>query len=140
MKSLQQPSVGPFERERSPNDLDGLLRSYFVAQVPQPWPVLKPPAARALREGRVVARSFSLLRSRFALAASLLVLLTSQFFVSGMFSGFSQFAREGGRGRLEATNRIDSAMPREPKPALRLKKAEAIRPLGGDRSLIPGRR
>ena len=56
----------------------------------------------------------ALVRSRIALAASLLILLISQFFVSGMFSGSTHFATNGDPGRTEATNRVDSAMPREP--------------------------
>jgi len=139
MNSLHQPLAGPLERNRSANDLDGLLRVFFLAQVPEPWPVLKPPATLSLRGERASVRRPSLFRSRIALAASLLILLISQFFVSGMFSGSTHFAPDGNPGRTEATNRIDSVMPREPKPVSRLKKTEAIRPFGGETTSIPRR-
>ena len=74
MKSLQKPVESPNERERSASDLDGLLRDFFRAQMPEPWPVLKPPATLSLPGGGAAARRPSLFRSRFALAASLLIL------------------------------------------------------------------
>jgi hypothetical protein len=127
MNSLQQPRAGSFGHDRSANDLDGLLRAFFRAQVPEPWPAPKPPATSSLRGEGALVRRPSLFRSRFALAASLLILLISQLFVSNMFSGYAHFSADRDSGGLEATNVIDSAMPREPRPVSRLKKAEVIR-------------
>jgi hypothetical protein len=104
--------------ERAPNELDGLLRAFFRAQVPEPWPELKPPAPLSPRGEGAAARRRSLFRSRFILAASLLILLLSQLFVSRMFSGYTRVAMDSNRGKIEATNRIDSAIPREPKRIL----------------------
>ena len=113
-----QARTNSLELERAPNELDGLLRAFFRAQVPEPWPALKPPATLSLRGEGAPARRPSLFRSRFILAASLLILLLSQLFVSKMFSGYTYVATDSNRGKIEATNRIDSASPREPKRLL----------------------
>ncbi len=113
-----QARTNALELERAPNELDGLLRAFFRAQVPEPWPALKPPATLSLRGEGAPARRPSLFRSRFILAASLLILLLSQLFVSKMFSGYTYVATDSNRGKIEATNRIDSASPREPKRLL----------------------
>ena len=49
-------------------ELDGLLRAYYQAEMPNPWPEWRPPAAGSRRR--------PLAKSRLALAASL-VLLTA---------------------------------------------------------------
>ncbi len=110
-----QARTNSLELERAPNEFDGLLRAFFRAQVPEPWPALKPPATLSLRGEGAPARRPSLFRSRFILAASLLILLLSQLFVSKMFSGYTYVSNPG---KIEATNRIDSAIPREPKRLL----------------------
>jgi hypothetical protein len=119
MSSLQPPLVGPREIGRPPADFDALIRAFFRVQMPEPWPVLKPPATPSLDgKAAVPLRRRSLLRSRFALAACLLVLLIGQFVISTMFSVYAPFAADGNRGRLEATNRkTGSVKPRGPKPA-----------------------
>jgi hypothetical protein len=104
MKSLQQSAVEPRVGDRSPDDVDGLLRVFFRAQVPKPWPVLKPPATKSRQEGVAAPRGLSLLRSRIALAASLLILLFGQLFISGMFSDYAHSTADGDRGKTEATN------------------------------------
>ena len=106
MNSLQQPRAGSLQFDRASDELDGLLGAFFRAQVPEPWPALKLPATLSLREEGAAARRSSLFRSRFVLAASLLILLLSQLFISNMFS---HRATDNNRGGLEATNRIDSA-------------------------------
>jgi hypothetical protein len=113
-----QARTNSLELVRAPNELDGLLRAFFRAQVPEPWPELKPPATLSLRGERAAPRRPSLFRSRFILAASLLILLLGQLFVSKMFSGYTRVATDSNRGKIEATNRIDSAIPREPKRLL----------------------
>ena len=80
-------------------------RPYFRAQLPEPWPVLKPPATPSLEERNPPARSRSRLRSRVALAAALTALLIGQWFVSGLFSNYVHVAADGNRDRIEATNR-----------------------------------
>jgi hypothetical protein len=98
MNSLQQPRAEPLEGDHSANDLDGLLRDFFRTQMPEPWPQLSPPPALP----HAGQRHRSLFRSRFVLAASLLILLLSQLFLSSRFGG-DRRADEG--GKTEATNR-----------------------------------
>jgi hypothetical protein len=104
MKSLQKSPAEPYVGDRSPNDLDGRLRAFFRAQMPQPWPVLQPPVTTSLAQGRAAARGRSLLPSRIVLAASLLLLLLGQLFISGMFSDYARSVADGDRGKPEATN------------------------------------
>jgi hypothetical protein len=111
MNALQQPRAGPREGDRSPSDLDAVFRAFFRAEMPEPWPVLKPPATPSLREVAAPVRRRSLSRSRFALAASLLILLVSQLVVSGLFSGSIHFAADSDRGKIEATNRLGPVKP-----------------------------
>lgn len=103
MKSLQQPLAGPRQRDCSPDDLDGLLRTFFRAQVPEPWPVLKPPATPSLQREGCAPRRRPLLGSRFALAASLLILLIGQLLVSSMASSYIRFATASDPRKIEAT-------------------------------------
>jgi len=140
MNPLQQSLASPRELDRPSNDLDGLIRAFFRAQIPEPWPVLKPPAPPSLREESATVRRRTLLRSRFALAASLLILLIGQFFVSGMFSGYVHLAADSDRGKTEATNRNRSLKPREPKPASGVKKSEVNQQSKGEGVLMSGRR
>jgi hypothetical protein len=139
MNSLQPSLSGPQELDRSPNDLDGLLRSFFRAQMPEPWPVPKPPATSTVRKGGAAAARRSLVRSRFALAACLLVLLVGQSFVSSMLSDSMHAAADGRPGKTEA-RRHGPVKPRESKPTFPVKKAEATGQSGGEGILISGRR
>jgi hypothetical protein len=136
MNSLQPSLSGPHEHHRSPNDVDGLLRAFFRAQMPQSWPVPKLPAAPSVRTERTATARRSLGRSRFALAACLLILLFGQAFLSRMFSDSTHTATDGGRGKIEA-RRHGPVKPHETKPASPLQKTEATGQSGG--VLISGR-
>ena len=66
------------------DDLDDLLRSYFQAEMPSPWPALKLPEERTvLPLAPRQVRTWSPLRSRLALAASVGLLLTGALLFSG---------------------------------------------------------
>ena len=71
-------------REQRPGEIDGLLRRFFRAEMPAPWPAA--PAIRVPVSVPVTRPSRSLLRSRFALAASLLLLLIGHVSLSGRFA------------------------------------------------------
>ena len=71
MSLSTQPPVSPGE------DLDGLLRAFYQAQLPHPWPDCKVPAAGGAPSARL--RRSALLRSRLALAASVALLFTGSF-------------------------------------------------------------
>jgi hypothetical protein len=136
MSSLQPPLVGPRQPDRSPTDLDGLIHRFFRTQMPEPWPVLKPPAMPAVLTEAALFRRRSLFRSRLTLAASLVILLFGQFFVSSRLPSYSRFATVGDSGKTEATHR----KLRSPKPDTDLKKTKAIHPAGEKGMLISERR
>lgn len=86
---------------RPDDDLDGLLRAFFQAELPRPWPALKaPPTPHPAVAPLPVRRG--LFRSRLALAASVALLVTGALTLPGRF-----------------------AAPTE--PGLRLRNAEATR-------------
>jgi hypothetical protein len=71
MSLSTQPPVSPGE------DLDGLLRAFYQAQLPHPWPDFKVPDAGGAPSARL--RRFALLRSRLTLAASVALLFSGSF-------------------------------------------------------------
>ena len=96
MSSVQPSSAGPREGGHLPDDLEGLLRAFFRAEMPDPWPTLPAPAA-APRRG-------PLGRSRLALAASVAFLLIGQLSLCGTLPDAPPFAgreesKEGERPR-----------------------------------------
>jgi hypothetical protein len=65
-----------------PDDLDGLLRAFYQAEMPHPWPDLHPPARTILPPPQV---SFwhRISRSHLALAASIALLIAGMLLLSG---------------------------------------------------------
>jgi hypothetical protein len=63
------------------DDLDGLLRAFYRKEMPVRWPAAPVPPARTLPFRRPTPRG-SLLRSRFALAASVALLVLGSLFAS----------------------------------------------------------
>jgi hypothetical protein len=100
MSNLDPP---PLDRTagRSGDELDALLRAFFQAEMPRPWPALDvPDRSRRVshRNGttsvldRVTLRtapSRAPLHGRLALAASVILLLAGTLFLSGKFSNQS---------------------------------------------------
>lgn len=76
-----------------PDDLDGLLRAYFRAALPAPWPDV--PAVSTTQR-------HSLPRSRLALAASVLVLVGGHFLLADRFSDAPPVL-DSSPGRVHAT-------------------------------------
>jgi hypothetical protein len=66
----------------STDDVDGVLRAFFKAQVPAPWPALK-----ALAVATETTKGWPMMRSRLALAASVAILVLGLSFLSGAFYG-----------------------------------------------------
>jgi hypothetical protein len=82
-----EPSVDWRNRGR-PGDPDGLLRAFFRAELPDPWPEFRRPdrSARPAAPARPPAgRSWTAMRSRLALAATVAVLLLGTLLLSGKF-------------------------------------------------------
>jgi hypothetical protein len=72
----------------SEDELDGLLRAFFQAELPHPWPSPEQPALRnAILPMRSPVRRFPMLRSRLALAASVALLVAGPLALSAYFTG-----------------------------------------------------
>jgi hypothetical protein len=84
MNALPRHPMNVSGREQDPGEIDGLLRRFFRAEMPDPWPAA--PATGDPVSVPVTRPSRSLLRSRFALAASLLLLLVGHLSLSGRFA------------------------------------------------------
>ena len=87
--------MNPRSFERPGGDVDQLLRDYFRAEMPAPWPAVLAPVEGQTASG-TPARRRSPYRSRFALAASLLLLLSGYWVLSGMFSSYTQMLSDQG--------------------------------------------
>jgi len=84
MNDIARPPMGPTNGQGSPEPIDNLLRGFFRAEMPEPWPTLSRPEPRILPFVRPQRASrFASTRSRLALAASVAVLLVTSWFVSG---------------------------------------------------------
>jgi hypothetical protein len=66
-----------------PDEIDGLLRAFFRAEVPHPWPAWKAPAAPQTTPVRPAPSRPAPWRSRLALAASVALLALSALFLPG---------------------------------------------------------
>jgi hypothetical protein len=111
-----RPPVDPRPLEPVPTDLDRLLRAFFRAEMPEPWPILKPPARPILPSlpSRRGSR-WTFARSRLALAASVLLLLCGPLWLSNKFSatippvvepGAASSAADRGVGHLKPAKEL----------------------------------
>jgi hypothetical protein len=78
MSALPPSPATPRDGGRLPDDLDGLLRAFYRAEMPDPWPVLEPPAAAGVAGGPPAPGRRPLARSRLALAATVSFLLIGE--------------------------------------------------------------
>lgn len=74
--------VSPHPRKPS-DDLDGLLRSFFRRQMPNPWPASRAAQLRAAPRILPSSARRPLIRSRWTLAASIGLLLVGSFLLPG---------------------------------------------------------
>jgi hypothetical protein len=81
MSHLVRPTSPP------PDELDGLLRAFFQAEIPDPWPSLEAPAPRIALPVTPDSVRKGFWSSHLALAASVALLLGGSLFLSGSFSG-----------------------------------------------------
>ncbi len=65
-------------------DLDGLLRTFFRKEMPDPWPKLDLPLGESRDLSTAVRRGWRF-PARFALAAAVTLFLGSYFFLAGWF-------------------------------------------------------
>jgi hypothetical protein len=94
MSFPEPPSTDPRRAGPPPGDLDGLLRTFFRAEMPHPWPAAPMPGrTSASRNGSPKSaagdffrpRRWSLGSSRLALAAALAGLMVGTLLLSGRF-------------------------------------------------------
>jgi hypothetical protein len=70
-------------REFHNSELDVLLRNFFRAEMPDPWPTLKAPVEATLPPARPMPRRWTFIRSKLALAASVALLMAGSWYLSG---------------------------------------------------------
>jgi len=96
----------------APDNLDVLLRTFFQAELPDPWPSLKAPATTLPEPVPAGKPRWSAVRSRLALAASVGVLMVGSWSLSVKLPDFNGVGAE-----LSPTNSGGIAnLPRFPKP------------------------
>jgi hypothetical protein len=72
----------------SEDEVDGLLRNFYQAELPNPWPSLEAPAAKnVILPFRPAAKRFPMLRTRLALAACVAFLVAGPLALSAYLSG-----------------------------------------------------
>ncbi len=82
MSFLMSPPAGPRQDATGDDGLDNLLRAYFKAQVPDPWPSFEAPPDQHILPLPSVKRH-PLVRSRLALAASVALLVAGPWLLNG---------------------------------------------------------
>jgi hypothetical protein len=102
------PPAQPAEARPPEDDLDGLLRDFFRAEMPGPWLPFQAPAPRRA----TLPRRFSLLRSRLALAASVALLVTGALLLSRSLRDETAGPNANGITRPEATDTRPTRPPR----------------------------
>src|SRR5689334_13935526 len=95
---LQPPRI--FQGDDRPEDLDDLLRRFFQAEMPDPWPAVKfppSPTPLPLRTPRWTVR----LRSHFSLAAAIVSCLIGYGVLQATFPGAqTEHGPQLGKGKL----------------------------------------
>jgi hypothetical protein len=84
MNSIVRPPVKPGPNGRSPGDLDGLLRRFFRAALPNPWPAPPVPAPTVPGARLPLWKRFRPGR-RLSLAAALAFLLIGYLWLASLF-------------------------------------------------------
>lgn len=87
--SLLSPPPAQRGGAQPPDDVEDLLRAFYKAQVPDPWPSLEAPAPRRTPAPATIKRAagWPLMRSRLAVAASVALLLAGSLLLAGAFQG-----------------------------------------------------
>jgi len=138
MNSLDRSPSGPQGPSLRQGDLDAVLKSYFQSELPPAWPELNPAIQDSPLDERMSRRSRSPIRSRSILAASIVMLLLGQLWLSGAFSSLSLTRFDRDPGRIEATKRNSETRSRQGLPAARTSKSMSSLYPRSDRALFRG--
>jgi hypothetical protein len=138
MNSLDRSPSGPQGPSLRQGDLDAVLKNYFQNELPSAWPELNPTTQNLRLDDRISRRSRSPIRSRGVLAASIVVLLLGQLWLSGAFSSLSLTRFDHDPGRIEATKRNSQTRPRQGLPAAPKSKSTSRLSPRSDRALSRG--
>jgi len=117
---IVDPSLDSPWRGRPGDDLDRLLSDFFRSELPHPWPEAKIPDEQPKSlPARKSSPRWATFRSRFALAASIALLLVGGWFLSGRFEEVPGSGSLGNRN--EATPHFDGPKGRlkEDEPRIR---------------------
>lgn len=102
--------MNALEPNVKPDELDTLLHAFFRAEMPSPWPQLKAPitSPASLEETATASPSWwSRSRSRFALAASVALLMLASWWLSGRTVDYSNTGVEGPtKANIDLRNKI----------------------------------
>jgi hypothetical protein len=79
-----QPPVRPEDARQPGDEIDALLRAYYRAEMPDPWPSFEAPLRQNVVPFRKPTRRFPLMRSRLAVAASVALIVGGMWFLSRM--------------------------------------------------------
>jgi len=131
MRIVEPPSLDSPWRGRHGDDVDRLLSDFFRAELPNPWPAApvpdEQPQSLPLSTRKPMQRG-SALRSRFALAASVALLLIGGWFLSGKFEDVSG-AGSSGFGP-------STADPTDGRPTRRIKELDGAQPRHRERIIL----
>jgi hypothetical protein len=100
MNTIQRPPVEATNGDGSSDHYEELLRAFFRAEMPNPWPVFERPVLAIARPHARTSR-FARLKSRAALAASVALLLLGTWLLAGAF--------RSGPGSNSSTDANDTA-------------------------------
>jgi anti-sigma factor RsiW len=108
---------------RAPDELDRLLRDFFRAELPEPWPAWAPPEAQADRPKPAGRPRWPAVRRRLVLAASVALLLVGYLTLARAFPGTSEqggpaVSDQNTMGKLPAVPKgdIHKLLPEHPQP------------------------
>ncbi len=83
--SFLHPPMSTDSAGRPSDSLERLLRAFYRSEMPDPWPTLQPPVAPPAPSARSNRQRRFASSSRWALAASVALLLVGQLFLFGKF-------------------------------------------------------
>lgn len=88
----------------SPDNLDSLLRGFFQAEMPHPWPTMKAPVEKRAPRAKAEPKHWTPVRSRLALAASVGLLMVGSWYLSAKlpeYAGVNGETINGGSGNAD---------------------------------------